>query len=90
MCSDGNTWCKSVRNELGRLTKVISNQLRATNTIVFIRKVELKRGRTVMYENVVCDYRPLKLEPFRVRLSGGGEILEYPDDASSPAASLLE
>ena len=35
---DSNTWCKAVGDELGRLENGIDNQVRATNTIEFIRK----------------------------------------------------
>ena len=33
-----------------------------------------------MYANFVCDYLPLNLEPYIVRLRVGGDRLEYPDD----------
>ena len=88
--SYSDTWWKSVINELGRLYNGIDNQVRATNTIGFIRKLEAQRGRTVTYTYFVCDYRPLKSEPFRIRLTVGCDRLEYLDDLSSPAASLLE
>ena len=39
---------------------------------------------------MVCDYRPNKSEPYRVRLTVRGDMLPYPDDAASPAASMLE
>ena len=39
---------------------------------------------------MVCDHRPLKSEPYRVRLTVGGDRLTYESDAASPAASLLE
>lgn len=39
---------------------------------------------------MVCDYRPLKDDPYRVRLTAGGDRLDYADDAGLPAASLLE
>ena len=39
---------------------------------------------------MVCDVRPLKTEKFRVRLTVGGNHLQYPDDTASPAATLLE
>ena len=64
--------------------------MQATNTIKFIREEEVLRGHTVTYVNFVCDYRPLKSEPYRVRLTVVGNRLEYPDDASSPKASILE
>ena len=38
----------------------------------------------------MCDYCPLNPEPYRFRITVGGDRLEYPDDALSPAAYLLE
>ena len=38
----------------------------------------------------MCDYRPLKDDPYRVRLTVGGDKLPYYSDVGSPAASLLE
>ena len=70
-----DTWWKEVENELERLANGIDNWVRATDTIAFIRKVEVTRGCKVTYKNVVCDYFPLKLEPFRARLTVGGNRL---------------
>ena len=42
------------------------------------------------YANMVCDYRPLKKEKIRVRLTSGGDVLDYDGNAPAPAASLLE
>ena len=42
------------------------------------------------YANVICDHRQLKTEKNRVRLTIGGDVLDYTGDASSPAASLIE
>ena len=39
---------------------------------------------------MVCDYRPLKDEPYRVRLAIGGDKLDYFGETAAPAASLLE
>ena len=39
---------------------------------------------------MVCDIRPLKTEKYRVRLMVGGDRLQYPDDTTLPAATLLE
>ena len=41
-------------------------------------------------QNFIRDYRPLKTEPHRVRLTVGGDKLDCHYDAGSPAASLLE
>ena len=39
---------------------------------------------------MVCDYRPLKEEKHRVRVTVGGDRLPCTQDAGSPAADLLE
>ena len=38
----------------------------------------------------VCNYRPQKDDPYRVRIIVGGDKLTYDDDAGSPASNLLE
>ena len=39
---------------------------------------------------MVCDHRPLKLEPNRCRLVVGGDRLTYDNETAAPAANLLE
>ena len=84
------TWTKSLANEWGRLAKGIQNQVQGTDTINFIYKNEVPIGQKVTYGNFVCDHRPLKTEIWRTRLTVGGDLLECPYDAVSPAASLIE
>ena len=56
----------------------------------FIPYSAVPQDRIVTYANMVCDIRPLKSEMFQVRLTVGGDCLQYPDDTASPAATLLE
>ena len=42
------------------------------------------------YANFICDLRPLKDDTHRVRCTVGGNLLDYVDYPSSPAASLLD
>ena len=56
----------------------------------FIPKHQIPISKKVTYANMVCDYRPLKAETYRVRLTVGEDRLDYHSDAASPAASLLE
>ena len=51
---------------------------------------ELHCHKKVTYANMVCDYRPLKIEQYRVRLTVGGDKLNYLYDASFPAATLVD
>jgi hypothetical protein len=85
-----STWSTAISNELGRLAQGIQDRVVPTDTISFIKKAEVPHNKKVTYANFICDYRPLKSEPYRVRLTVGGDKLECKYDAGSPAASLLE
>ena len=84
------TWEVSLSNEIGRLAQGVGNRVAGTDTIEFIRKNEVPANKKVTYANFICDYRPLKTEPHRVRLTVGGDKLDCPYDAGSPAASIVE
>ena len=84
------TWTTALPIELGRLSQGIHNRTAATDTIVFIAKSDVPSDKKVTYGNFICDYRPLKSEKYRVRLTVGGDRLKYARDAGAPAESLLE
>ena len=88
--NDGLTWTNASCNEYGRLAQeFIGNTVLSTDTIDFIHQHEVPPDKkvTYMYSNFICDYRPLKTEPYRLRLTGGRNKLPYDNDAGSP---LLE
>ena len=64
--------------------------IKGTQTIAFIPQSLVPSDKKVTYATMVCDYRPLKDEKYRVRITVGGDKLPYHDDAGSPAADLLE
>ena len=82
-------WGRALSNEIGRLSQGINNIV-GNNAMDFIPRSQIPAGKKVAYANMVCDYKPLKEEKYRVRLTIGGDKLEYLGDPSSPAASLLE
>ena len=86
---DCNIWGYSLFNEIGRLAQGI-REVKGNNAIIFITKHKIPKGKKVAYENMACDYRPLKKEKLRVRLTLGGDVLDYDGNASAPAATLLE
>ena len=83
-------WTKSLSNEWGRLAQGNIHSETSTDTLEFIFKDDVPTGRRVTYATFVLDYRPLKGEPYRVRITVGGDRLTYSDDAGSPAANLME
>ena len=82
-------WEKSLSNEIGRIAQGIRDVL-GNDTVDYIPRREVPANTIVTYANFICDFRPLKSEQYRVRLTVGGDKLHYEYDASSPAASLIE
>ena len=83
-------WNRSLSNEWGRLADGNDAGIKGTQTIVFIPQSMVPSDKKVTYATMVCDYRPLKEEKYRIRITVGGDKLPYNDDAGSPAADLLE
>ena len=87
---DRLVWDQSLSNEWGRLAQGNKYGVRSTNTIDFIHQHEVPSSSAVTYATYVLDHRPLKTEPYRVRITVGGDKLNYDLDAGSPAANLIE
>ena len=47
-------------------------------------------GEKVTYAQFVCDHRPKKPEPYRVRCVVGGDKLDCPIDSGSPTTNMIE
>ena len=83
-------WGRALSNEWGRLAQGNKYGVQYTDTIEFITKEQVPANRDVTYASFLCDERPLKSEPFRVRVVVGGDRLSFDEDAGSPATNLLE
>lgn len=83
-------WNQSLSNEYGCLAQGNDVGVKYTDACDFIHFHEVPKGKQVTYANWVIDYRPLKSEPFRIRLVVGGDKLEYTNDSGSPASTMLE
>jgi hypothetical protein len=93
---DGVIWDRGQANEWGRLlehgvglNRPHNERIEGSKTLFFVRKHNIPTNRKVSYANMVCDIRPQKEETHRVRITAGGDRLEYPHDPSSPAVSML-
>jgi hypothetical protein len=58
--------------------------------VFFVRKSQVPTQRKVTYANFICNIRPQKSETHRVRMTAGGDRLDYPGDASSPTVFMLD
>jgi hypothetical protein len=73
-------WMRSTANEINRLYN--------TNTIRFIPRSNIPKGRKVTYVSFVVDIKDHKEEKERTRLTVGGDQIEYPGDKSTRTAGL--
>jgi hypothetical protein len=73
-------WTRSTANEINRLYN--------TNTIRFIRRSNIPKGRKVTYGSFVVDIKDHKEEKERTRLTIGGDQIEYPGNKSTRTAGL--
>jgi hypothetical protein len=73
-------WMRSTAKEIHRLYN--------TNTIRFIRRSAIPKGRKVTYGSFVVDIKDHKEEKERARLTVGGDKIEYPGEKSTRTAGL--
>jgi hypothetical protein len=71
---------RSTANEINRLYN--------TNTIIFIRRSNIPKGRKVTYGSFVVDIKDHKEDKERTRLTVGGDQIEYPGDKSTRTSGL--
>jgi hypothetical protein len=72
-------WKRGFGNEVGRLFQGI-HDIPGTNTCFFIKLTNMPKYRKITYGKIVCDYKPHKTEKERVRLTVGGDKLDYSGD----------
>ena len=84
-------WGQAYVNELGRLAQGMEGRVKGTNKIFFIPKEDLPaaRWKDVTYDRIVVKYCPEKSDPNRVRLTVGGDCVNYPGDCGTPTADML-
>ena len=79
--------------EIGRLFQGYKpkkgKSVEGTNTCKFIKFNEVPKGEKVTYVRVVTADRPKKEEPRRVRMTVGGDKIEYPGDCATKGADLV-
>ena len=76
--------------ELGRLAQGYNNT-EGTNTVNFMTHKQIRNipnDRTVTYARIVIDYQPQKNNPNQVRITAGGNLIEYPYELTTRTANL--
>ena len=84
---DKAIWERGMCNELGRLAQGFKS-VKGRNTIFFIAKAKVPKGKKITYARIVCAIRPQKTETHRVRLTAGGNLISYNGVTSTPTAGI--
>jgi hypothetical protein len=74
-------------NELSRICQGIRD-VDGTNTAFFIDLQNIPKDPKITYGKLVCDFKPNKTEQHRVRLTVGGDRLEYSGDTATSTADI--
>ena len=85
------TWTAAMCKELGRLAQGYGDT-QGTYTIRFMTIDEIKeipKNKTVTYARIVVDYRPQKEDPNRVRITVGGNLINYEGELTTRTADLV-
>jgi hypothetical protein len=80
-------WKRGFGNEVGRLFQGIRD-IPGTDTCFFIKLTNIPKDRQITYGKIVCDYKPHKKEKERVRLTVGGDRLDYSGDVATSTADI--
>ena len=82
-------WLRSAANEFGRLAQGLpDNRVDATNTIFFIPITKVPRHKRPTYARFICSFCPQKPEPYRTRITVGGNLIDYPGNLSMKVADM--
>ena len=81
-------WTSALANNLGKLAQGVSTRVKGTNTICFTPLSDVPQGKKVTYPRIAASLRPHKMVKYRVRVTVGGDKLEYTGNASTQTASL--
>jgi hypothetical protein len=80
-------WEGGFVNEYGRLFQGIQD-IPGTDTCFFIKLTNIPKDRKITYGKIVCDYKGHKTEKEQVRLTVGGDRLDYSGDVATSKADI--
>jgi hypothetical protein len=87
--ADSTNWVRGMFNELARLAQGSKLQNKTgTNTIAFKHPNELPPKKKATYARIVANYRPQKADPYRIRITVGGDRITYIGETFTPNADM--
>jgi hypothetical protein len=80
-------WTQGFGKKCGRLFQGIRD-IPGTDTCFFIKLTNIPKDRKITFGKIVCDYKPHKKEREHVRMTVGGDILDYSGDVATSTADI--
>jgi hypothetical protein len=80
-------WKRGFCNEVGHLFQGIRD-IPGNDTCFFVELTNIPKYRQITYGKIVCDYKPHKKEKERVRITVGGDMLDYSGDVATSTADI--
>eukprot|EP00804_Cyclotella_cryptica_P013796 CCRYP_020503-RA/>CCRYP_020503-RA protein AED:0.12 eAED:0.12 QI:0/-1/0/1/-1/1/1/0/199 len=79
------------KKELGQLAQGLPGIVKGTDTIAFIHKTSVPQDRwkDVTHGRIVANFRPEKADPHCIRLTVGGNQINFPGDCGTPTADMI-
>eukprot|EP00804_Cyclotella_cryptica_P025012 CCRYP_015951-RA/>CCRYP_015951-RA protein AED:0.39 eAED:0.39 QI:0/-1/0/1/-1/1/1/0/153 len=86
-----DTWGNAYGKELGPFAQGLPDIVKGTDTIAFINKtcVPQNSQKDVTYGCIVANFCPEKDDPHRIRLTVGGNQINFPGDCGTPTADMI-
>jgi hypothetical protein len=85
-------WVPAMSKELHCLAQAKEGVTVGTNTIFFLSHDEIRcipKDRVVTYARIVIDHRPQKDDPNPVRITVGGNLIDYPYKLTTHTANMV-
>eukprot|EP00532_Pseudo-nitzschia_australis_P003111 CAMPEP_0168188018 /NCGR_PEP_ID=MMETSP0139_2-20121125/15376_1 /TAXON_ID=44445 /ORGANISM="Pseudo-nitzschia australis, Strain 10249 10 AB" /LENGTH=158 /DNA_ID=CAMNT_0008110333 /DNA_START=112 /DNA_END=588 /DNA_ORIENTATION=- len=80
-------WTTSGENEFGRLFQGFLDT-EGMNVLDWISRNDVPHDKTVTYPRYTVNIRPEKAEPYRTRITAGGNLLDYAGNVTTYTASM--
>lgn len=80
-------WIRYRANKFGRLMQG-NREIEGTDTMRFAQQNAVPDNKEITYARMVCNIRPQKGETHQMRMTAGGDGLEYSGGTSTESASL--
>ena len=86
---DAAHWIEGCSREVARLYNGrLTDKTKGTNTMHFIDSSRLPKGHKVTYLRTVVAFRAQKADPYCIRWTVGGNLVDYPGVVYTPSANL--